>query len=93
MPVPTHIKDSYPSARQNGAKSFYTVKAGCYRLYLSYDTPIAVKMGEELYITKSKYSVTTSKHLNMVKNLESECLVIAVEQDEIDHHALLFRGI
>jgi hypothetical protein len=38
------------------------------RIYYSYETPIAVLIGTNLFVTTKKFSVTTGKHRNAITN-------------------------
>ncbi len=93
MTVPNYIKEQYPSARQYKSQSFYTVQIGSNCLYISYNVPIAARVGDEMFINTTKYSVTTSKHLNIAKNMESEALLVGVSADELIDISLPFRGV
>lgn len=50
-------------------------------IFFSYDTPVAVDTGEEILVTSTKYSKTTSKHINQWLNGR---LARIVPQEEID---------
>ena len=93
MSVPTYIKDQYPSARQYKSQSFYTVQIGSNCLYISYNVPIAAAIDGQLFVTDTKYSVTTSKHLNLAKGMEPDALIITATPDYLIEASLPFRGV
>lgn len=52
-------------------------------IFFSYATPVCVDTGEEILQTETKYSVTTSKHINQWLNGRKARLV---PQSEIDSY-------
>lgn len=57
------------------------------KVLVSYSTPVAVVVADQLFVTEHKFSVTTSKHITyyMSKCLPKEVVHISrVSQDTID---------
>ena len=49
--------------RKFGSKQLKEVTVNDKNILISYTTPVAVRMGSELFVTTEKFSVTTSKHI------------------------------
>lgn len=49
--------------RKFGSKQLQEVTVDNKQVLVSYTTPVAVRMGTELFVTTEKFSVTTSKHI------------------------------
>ena len=55
---------------QIGSKSLYQEFDDIGRIqFFSYSTPVAVFSNGTLYTTKKKYSVTTSRHMNVIRDI------------------------
>jgi hypothetical protein len=55
-------------------------------VFFSYNTPVAYysSLTGNYYVTKKKYSNTTSKHISSWVNKALSSLIVAVDQEEID---------
>lgn len=49
----------------------------------SYQTPIAYAVGDEFFINDTKYSVTTSRHQNLLKGCVPDRLVTVLSDEEL----------
>jgi hypothetical protein len=49
--------------RKFGSKQLKEVTVDGKQVLVSYATPVAIKIGEELFVTTQKFSTTTSKHI------------------------------
>lgn len=69
MTTLTQVKARYPqfTVSQEGAKQLFTVfTPRGNHFVLSYDTIVACAVNAVLYITKEKYSSTTSRHCSLL---------------------------
>jgi hypothetical protein len=49
--------------RKFGSKQLQEITVGDKPVLVSYKTPVAIKIGGELFVTTQKFSTTTSKHI------------------------------
>ena len=53
-------------------------------IYFSYETPIAMRVFEETFVTKNNWAQTTGKHINKVKQFHPE-------HEVIEHYELMMK--
>ena len=58
--------------------------SGEVKIYFSYETPIAIVYGDEVYITKNNWAQTTGKHINKVKQSHPE-------HEVVEHYVLMYK--
>ncbi len=73
-------------ARQLGANKT-EVELDDRTIFFSYETPVAVHVPGKTYVTREKYSVTTSKHINQWLHVNGFSKVISVSQEDLDNIA------
>ena len=80
---------------QVGDKSLYFARSYDRRIcvYKSYDTPVVFILDDTAYIPIERYSVTTSRHINLALNIEGvEADNVYKIRAERIHHAFLAFG-
>ena len=69
--------------KQIDGKALYRLEKGDKTVYFSYEVPIAYVIENELHVTSRKYSPTTTKHKNIIKNkLEVNKNIITESHDD-----------
>ena len=76
------------NAKQIGSKQLFYGYSEIYKryIYISYRTITAVKHNGQCHITSEKFSVTTSRHKNEIRKMESQYIVV-------DKFSELLQGI
>lgn len=78
------------TVRKFGAKALKevtTANTGV-KILVSYQTPVLVRMGTDVFVTTEKFSVTTSKHISFyMREVGPECTVHRVDQNAIKRMA------
>ena len=70
--------------RKFGSKQLKEITKTDKRVLVSYDTPVAVRFGDDLFVTNERFSNTTTKHINLyLREMPSSVVVNRVDQSVI----------
>jgi hypothetical protein len=70
--------------RKFGAKQLKEITKTDRRVLVSYTTPVAVRIGDDLFVTNERFSNTTTKHINLyLREMPSTVVVNRVDQSVI----------
>lgn len=70
--------------RKFGAKQLKEITKADRKVLVSYTTPIAVRIGDDLFVTSQRFSNTTTKHINLyLREMPSTVVVNRVDQSVI----------
>ena len=71
--------------RKFGAKQLKEITKDAKRVLVSYSTPVAVRVGDEVFVTNERFSNTTTKHINLyLREMPSTVAVCRVDQSVIE---------
>lgn len=70
--------------RKFGSKQLQEITKTDKRVLVSYTTPVAVRFGDDLFVTNERFSNTTTKHINLyLREMPSTVVVNRVDQSVI----------
>lgn len=70
--------------RKFGSKELKEITKADKRVLVSYETPVAVRFGDDLFVTNERFSNTTTKHINLyLREMPSTVVVNRVDQSVI----------
>jgi len=71
--------------RKFGAKQLKEITKADRKVLVSYTTPVAVRVGDDLFVTNEWFSNTTTKHINLyLREMPSTVVVNRVDQSVIE---------
>jgi hypothetical protein len=71
--------------RKFGAKQLKEITKTDKKVLVSYETPVAVRFGDDLFVTNHRFSNTTSKHISLyIREMPSTVVVNRVDQSVIE---------
>jgi hypothetical protein len=71
--------------RKFGSKQLQEITKTDKRVLVSYTTPVAVRFGDDLFVTNERFSNTTTKHINLyLREMPSTVVVNRVDQSVIE---------
>lgn len=71
--------------RKFGAKQLQEITKADRKVLVSYTTPVAVRVGDDLFVTNERFSNTTTKHINLyLREMPSTVVVNRVDQSVIE---------
>jgi hypothetical protein len=71
--------------RKFGAKQLKEITKTDKKVLVSYETPVAVRFGDDLFVTNYRFSNTTSKHISLyLREMPSTVVVNRVDQSVIE---------
>jgi hypothetical protein len=70
--------------RKFGSKQLQEITKTDKKVLMSYTTPVAVRFGDDLFVTNERFSNTTTKHINLyLREMPSTVVVNRVDQSVI----------
>lgn len=70
--------------RKFGSKELKEITKTDKKVLVSYETPVAVRFGDDLFVTNERFSNTTTKHINLyLREMPSTVVVNRVDQSVI----------
>jgi len=70
--------------RKFGSKQLQEIITDTKRVLVSYKTPVAVRVGDDLFVTNARFSNTTTKHINQYLREMPDTVIVT----RVDHSVI-----